>query len=261
MRDMEGLRSRITGDIGKNIVLLEKVDSTNTFALNLPDAAHGTAVVAEEQTVGRGRQGRRWVSPPGRNICLSVILRPQLRPEEATLLTLLAGVACCEAVRGVTGLPVGIKWPNDLMLRGRKMGGILTELKTGSGSIQVAVIGIGINVNAREKDFPPELCDIATSVLIETGMEHDLERLAAEILNRIDAWYSTLLLDGRQPLINAWRGLSVTLGQRVRVVTGNESLVGTAEEIDELGRLILRLESGGTRAVHAGDLALLRPGL
>ncbi len=258
---MERLRSLISGEIGRHLILLGSVDSTNTYALSLSEAMHGTVVAAGEQTGGRGRQGRAWVSPAGRNIYLSVILRPPLRPEEATLLTLLAGVACCEAVRLITGLPVGIKWPNDLMLRGRKIGGILTELKTGNGVIQVAVIGIGINVNAGTEDFPPELCDIATSVRIETGKEHDRDRLIASILNAIDAWYGILLREGRQPVLDIWRNLSVTLGQMVRVMTDNETLLGTAEDIDDMGRLALRLGSGRMRTVHAGDLTILRPGL
>lgn len=159
------------GVIVSEIVFLEGIDSTNIFAMGLAEkgSPQGTVVIADSQTKGKGRLGRTWISPPEGNIYMSIILRPDLKPKDATLLTIMAGIACAIAIRNITGLHVKIKWPNDLMVSNRKLGGILTEMKSEPNSIIFAVIGIGINVNMKLKDFPPDVRAIATSIREELG--------------------------------------------------------------------------------------------
>lgn len=257
---MEKLRSLIKGEIGRDVISLETVDSTNAFAVRLggKGAAHGTTVIAERQTKGRGRLGRRWESPAGGNIYMSVILRPLMDMRDVTLLTIMAGVACCGALRNSTGLAVEIKWPNDLMVSGRKLGGILTEIRSSAGRVIFAVLGMGINVNTCLEDYPPEVRAIATSVMNETSKEQSVTLLATGILNELDRWYGILMREGRGPVLNEWRRFSSMLGGVVEVIVGEEAFRGVAEDIDDEGRLLLRLSSGELKNISAGDLKILR---
>ncbi|MBI4690234.1 MAG: biotin--[acetyl-CoA-carboxylase] ligase [Nitrospirae bacterium] len=159
------------GFIGTEIVFLESIDSTNTFAMGLAGkgSPHGTVVIADTQTKGKGRSGRTWVSPPKGNLYMSIILRPEIEPKDATLLVIMAAVACAIAIKKTSGLRVKIKWPNDLMVSDKKLGGILTEMKSDFDRITFAVIGIGINVNMEIKDFPQDIRNIATSIREELG--------------------------------------------------------------------------------------------
>ena len=247
--------------IGSNVISLETVDSTNAFAVELGErqAAHGTVVVAEKQTKGRGRLGRTWASPSGGNIYMSVLLRPSVRLEDVTILTVMAGVACVRALRDATGVPVAIKWPNDLMVDGKKLGGILTEIKSASGRVSFAAVGIGINVNADFGNFPPDIRDLATSLKIETGVRYPKNSLITGILKEMGHWYDILLKTGKRPLIEAWRSFSPMLGRQVRVVMINsETLTGIAQDITDEGMLLVRLPSGAVKTISAGDLTVLR---
>lgn len=257
---MGQLRALIKGEIGREVISLGEVNSTNTFAMEIGDkgAAHGTVVIADSQTKGRGRMGRTWVSPPGRNIYMSVILRPSMQVRDATLLTIIAGVACCRALRYITHLPVDIKWPNDLMVSRRKLGGILTETKSGAGRIISAVIGIGINLNAKLEDFPSDVKAIATSVRNETGKGQSRTVLIGGILNELDYWYRIFVEKERNPILNEWRKLTSMLGKPVQVIWGGEGLNGIADDIDDEGMLILRLPSGILKKISAGDLTILQ---
>lgn len=267
---MEKLKALIKGEIGRNIILMQSVDSTNRVAMELGDkgAPHGTTVIAETQTKGRGRLGRTWISPPGDNIYMSAILRPALKPEDATLLTILAAVACVKAIRDATGIEVKIKWPNDLMVSDRKLGGILAEIKSCSENIAYAVIGIGINISTELKDFPPDVRAIATSIYEETArrvaceaaLEPSLLRplLISGILNEIDSWYGILAATGREPLMDEWRRFTSTLKRPVMVKTGEETFTGVAEDIDECGLLIIRLPSGSLKKINAGDVTIIK---
>ncbi|MFA4828689.1 MAG: biotin--[acetyl-CoA-carboxylase] ligase, partial [Thermodesulfovibrionales bacterium] len=164
---LEELEMLVQGDIGREIIFFESIGSTNTAALELAEkgAPHGTVVIADRQTKGKGRLGRTWVSPPKKNIYMSVILRPEIEPKDATLLTIMTAVSCAKGVMKSTGLKAEIKWPNDLMISSKKLGGILTEMKSDPDGIVFAVIGIGINVNSKTKnDFPPDIRGIATSI-------------------------------------------------------------------------------------------------
>ena len=253
----EGIR----GGIWEKLFFYESVDSTNERGLalaasELPD--QGAVLISESQTSGRGRRGRSWISPARRNIYLSAIFAPAVRPGDAAFLTLLAAVSGAAALRRTTGLEVTIKWPNDLMVKGRKIGGILSELRSGAGGTGRPVIGIGINVNSVIGDFPDGLRDVATSVRMETGDMASRDAIIIEVLRQMEAWHGRLKEEGRSAVLTEWKRLSSTLGKQIRVNLGNEVISGIAEAIDAEGRLIVRPESGGQRRISAGDVTELR---
>lgn len=258
---VEELRTLIRGEIGREIIFFESIGSTNTAALELAEkgAPHGTVVIADRQTKGKGRLGRTWVSPPKKNIYMSVILRPEIEPKDATLLTIMTAVSCAKGVMKSTGLKAEIKWPNDLMISNKKLGGILTEMKSDPDGIVFAVIGIGINVNSKtKKDFPPDIRGIATSIKEELGKIQSRTFIIAEILKELEHWYNVLLNEGRKPLFDEWKRLSATLGRKVRVTAGDNVFTGVAEDIDKGGMLILRLPSGMLKKISSGDLTMMR---
>ncbi len=255
----DDIKSKIKGSIGREIFFYEKVGSTNTVASNLAEeVAEGTVIIADTQEKGRGRLGRVWVSPPGENIYMSIILQPQIETKDATLITIMAAVASANALRKITGLNISIKWPNDLMCHERKIGGILTELKTDQKGILFSVIGIGINVNTDIDAFPEDVREIATSVKNETGKLFLREEIVAEILNEIHNWYMILKAMKREVLLAEWQRLTSTLGKEVIVVIGQETYKGFAEAIDDEGMLILRLPSEEMKRIHSGDVTVLR---
>jgi len=255
----DDIKSKIKGSIGREIFFYEKVGSTNTVASNLAEeVAEGTVIIADTQEKGRGRLGRVWVSPPGENIYMSIILQPQIETKDATLITIMAAVASANALRKTTGLNISIKWPNDLICYERKIGGILTELKTDQKGILFSVIGIGINVNTDIDAFPEDVREIATSVKNETGKLFLREEIVAEILNEIHNWYMILKAMKREVLLAEWQRLTSTLGKEVIVVIGQETYKGFAEAIDDEGMLILRLPSEEMKRIHSGDVTVLR---
>ena len=246
-------------NIGREVVRLGEVDSTNIYAERLAEneAPHGTVVIADSQTRGKGRLGRLWISPPG-GIYMSIILRPRMELKDSTLLTIMAGVACCRALRDVTGLDLEIKWPNDLIVSGRKLGGILTEVKSRAHRIEFVIIGIGINVNVLSDGFPSEVREIATSIRNEMLREQPKDALILALLNEVDRWYDILMEKGGRPVLEEWRKFAAMLGKTVKVTVGKDELVGVAEDIDGQGLLIMRLPSGAVRKISAGDLTILR---
>lgn len=256
---IEDIKAKITGDIGQEIFFYEKVGSTNTIAFDLAEKAkEGAVVIADSQEKGRGRLGRTWISPPGVNIYMSIILRPEIEPKDMTLITIMASVACATALRRATGLDISIKWPNDLMASDKKLGGILTELKTDQRRILFTIIGIGINVNIEVTEFPEDVREIATSVKNETGKPYARENIIAEILNEMNKWYMILNTMEKETLLSEWQRLTSTLGRDVMVIVGQETYTGLAEAIDDEGMLILRLPSGELKRVSSGDLTVLK---
>ncbi len=248
-----------THDIGQVLHWFEEVGSTNDVAKRLADegATHGEVVVAEAQTAGRGRRGRVWASPAGRNLTLSVVLRPDLPPSRAAELTLVASVALCQAVQQA-GVQAGIKWPNDLLARGKKLAGILTELAADPDRVQWVVLGIGVNVNVRAEELPPELRGTATSLAMERGEPVPRALFAAAVLGALEEWLDRHAEEGFSPVREAWRAMSDTLGREVRVRAGDRDLEGVAEDVDEAGALLVRTRAGLER-ILAGDVELLRP--
>jgi BirA family biotin operon repressor/biotin-[acetyl-CoA-carboxylase] ligase len=249
-----------THDLGQVVHWFAEVPSTSDVAKALAEegAAHGDVVVAECQTAGRGRRGRTWSSPPGRNLYFSVVLRPELPPSRAPELTLLASVALCQAIRD-GGVDAAIKWPNDVLVGGRKVAGILLEMAAETDQLQWVVIGVGVNVNARDEDFPPELREVATSMAIERGEPVPRALFAAAVLGALEAWLDRHAAEGFGPVRETWRSLCDTLGREVRVkLAGEGDLVGVAEDVDGTGALLVRA-GGELHRVLAGDVELLRP--
>jgi len=253
------IKTRLRGDIGREIFFHETIGSTNTVASEIAaKTVEGAVVLADTQSKGKGRLGRVWVSPPGVNIYMSIILKPDIRPMDATLITIMSSVACATALRKVTGLNVTIKWPNDLIIQKEKLCGILTELKTERNKIIFAVAGIGINVNADINEFPEDVKYIATSLKNETGIVYSRTEIAAETLNEIDRWYKTLKVMDRDALLSEWKRLSSTLGREVMVVTGQGTLTGFALDLDSEGMLMIKLTSGEVKRISSGDVTIVR---
>lgn len=245
--------------VGREVYHLASVGSTMDVARELAAAGRdeGLVVQAEEQTAGRGRQGRRWVAPPGTSLLFTVVLRPPLPALEA--LPMAAAVAVVRAVERVTGLKPAIKWPNDLVVGGRKFGGILVETEFFGSELAWALLGIGINVNWDPGAELPELAGQATGLARELGRPVDREVLFREVLLELDRTYIRLL-GGWSPFW-AWRRRLITVGHQVEVVAGDEKLRGLAAGVDRAGRLRLRTESGQTRVISFGDVFnLARPG-
>lgn len=239
---------------------MDSVESTNLEALKLAAAGapEGTAVIAEEQTAGRGRLNRTWQSPPGCNLYLSLVLKPDVEPADAPQITLLAGAAVAKALSRWCPGSVGVKWPNDVMIRDRKVCGILTELRLSGGGISSVIVGIGINVNIRREELDPAFRDAATSLLEETGAETDRTVLAADLLEELEILYDLWIRDGFDAVRPHWLPYSVLTGKRVRVAFQDEVEEGTAVGLDADGALILE-ESGGIRKrVLAGDATILK---
>ena len=233
---------------------LQEVDSTNLRLkqLAVQGAPHGTVCLAECQTAGRGRLGRGWESPAGKGLYLSVLLRPQLPPDKAPFLTLCTAMAMNHAVRQCTGLDSAIKWPNDLVCRGKKLCGILLEISADPDQIEYVVIGTGLNV--RPGCYPPELADRAAS-LEELGSNVLRRDLLVVYLQELTRLAGVLEEQGFAGLREQYRRESCTIGSRVRVI-GSQSFIGTAEDIDETGALLVRDEEGTLRRVLSGDVSV-----
>lgn len=248
------------GDLWKDIIVYDSIESTNDLAMSLAskgDIPPGTVLIADHQTKGKGRLGRTWESPEGSNIYMSLIIRPDLEPKDTTMLTVLSAVAGAAAIERSCSVPVSIKWPNDLVVADKKLAGILTEVRADPDRVAVAVIGIGINVNISRGDFPESIRDIATSVSMVTGKNHSRNRIIIELLREFEQWYNVLKREGKQPLLDAWRNNSSTLGRKVSIAMRDISWTGIAEDIDDNGMLILKLRSGQKKTVSSGDISFL----
>lgn len=242
--------------IGKRVYYFDTLSSTMDIAMKLgmEGAQEGTVVVAEAQTKGKGRLGRSWLSPKYKGIYFSLILRPHVLPQECPLLTLLAAVSVVEGVRRKTAIDLQIKWPNDLLIHGKKAAGILTELKAETDGISFIVIGVGINVNNDAKSLMPS----ASSLKEYRKEEVSRVELLQEILRAIEENYALFKEQGNAAIIEKWRSDNVTLGKRVKVVGREELLEGDAVDIDADGGLLIRNDSGMIVKVMAGDIVHCR---
>lgn len=257
----EHILSQIREGFWKDVLFYDSLGSTNDTAMDLAvkgEIQPASVIIADTQHKGKGRLGRAWVSPPGLNIAMSLVVRPAIPPMEAGLLTILAAVSCASALRRVTGLPVAIKWPNDLLLSERKVGGILTETRSSPDSIDLAVIGIGINVNSERLDFPEEFREMVTSLREEAGKRLRRSDIVVSVLSEFAHFCGMLGESGRASLLEEWRRMSSTIGRRVMVVAAKETFTGLAEGIDEDGVLMVRLPGGVVRRVSAGDVIHVR---
>jgi BirA family biotin operon repressor/biotin-[acetyl-CoA-carboxylase] ligase len=243
------------GQIGQQIVHYFSVGSTNTAALTLAQrgARHGTVVVAEEQTAGRGRLGRNWYSEKSNGIYVSVILRPPFSPMAAPILTLMAGVATQHALRAATGLDPDIRWPNDLLVNGKKVGGILTEMNAELGRLHAVVLGIGINVNHGE--MPAELKPLATSLRLESGRTWSRVQVLSSLLRELENHYLLLLKEGNPAIAERWAAASsFACGKRLRVVTREGEALATTTGLDPTGALRVRYDDGREESLVAGEV-------
>lgn len=254
---LSGLRTR---RFAREIAYRESVGSTNEWAKELAreGAAEGLLVIADEQTTGKGRLGRSWATPRGAALAMSLVLRPELPPHEAPRITLASAVAVAEGVRESTGLAAGIKWPNDVLLHGKKFCGILTEMEAEMERTRFVVCGIGINVNLTPSEIPSEVREKATSLQIEAGCRVLRAPLAAAVMSKFESAYDDLVGGRFEEVLARWRALSVTLGRPVRVTSmvGGEVVTGVAEDLDETGALLVRDESGQLHRVVAGEVTL-----
>lgn len=245
-----------TAKYGRNITYLERCASTQIIAHEAAqeDVEDGTVILSEEQTAGKGRMARPWDSKAGKGIWMSVIARPRLAPQQAPQMTLVAAVAVTRAIEEVTGLMPQIKWPNDLLLNGKKITGILTELQTEPDMIKAIILGIGINVNQNQADFPLELEEIASSLKIEKGEAIDRTYLIAKILGYLEEYTKLYETHGFSPIKLLWESYSNTAGKRIRAVMLNETIEGIARGISEDGMLELQLADGTIRGIYSADI-------
>lgn len=247
----EGLSTKV---VGRHIVYRERVDSTNNVAKKLADesAPEGTIVVAEEQTGGRGRINRLFLSPFAKGVWFSLILRPNIPPMEVSKMTLLAAVAVARAIRHHGLTDCGIKWPNDILVKGRKMVGILTELNGSAEKVNYIIMGIGVNTGITAEDLSKDLQPIVTSFARE-GVRVSRLALLETLLKEIEGLYQTVCRDGFAPVLAEWRALSCMLGQDVTVTSIDKTFSGKAVDIDENGNLLVATPEG-VEVVMAGDI-------
>jgi len=252
-------RRLVTRLLGRKILCFKEVESTNITSKKLAkrDVPEGTVVVAESQLLGRGRRGRKWFSPRG-GIWFSVLLRPELKPSEVTLLTLMAGVAVAKAVTRHTGIETRLKWPNDVTVKGKKVCGVLAEL-FGTPMKYSVLVGVGVNANVKLEYFPPELQPKATSLREELNRDVDRSELIAFILEEMERLYIPLMKgeENQSLIISEWKKLTDTLNAKVRVTDEGQTIEGLAFDIDDKGALILKLEDGSTKKLYSGDISTI----
>jgi BirA family transcriptional regulator, biotin operon repressor / biotin---[acetyl-CoA-carboxylase] ligase len=253
----ELLSHRLSGTpFARRIYHFFKIDSTNTVAMQLGEQGepHGAVVLAEEQTAGRGRAGRKWLSEKSVGIHCTVLLRPAIPPAYAPLLTLVAGLAARDACAEELDAAPDIRWPNDLLVRGRKFSGILTEMHAEPDRVHYAVIGIGINVN--QTKMPAELADIATSLRIESGKFHSRLELLIRLLRHLDRYYNQFLTEGAGPILRRFAEVSTYFkGKHVKISTSKETFTGITAGIEPSGVLRVTRDDGrGVESILSGDV-------
>jgi BirA family biotin operon repressor/biotin-[acetyl-CoA-carboxylase] ligase len=247
-----------TKSFGHTVHYEETVTSTQEIAHQLAakGADEGTLVVADEQTGGRGRLGRPWHSPKGTGISASLILRPNIPPQAAPQLTLLTAVGVVKGIQEACGLDCEIKWPNDILVGGRKLVGILTELVADPDRIHSVIVGMGMNVNTKRTDFPAELREKATSICVETGKEIDRAELLQRILEQTEILYQDYLQEGFRFVKLLWESRAASLGNVIRARTLQGTLVGRAMGLSDDGFLILEDASGKRHEISSADIEL-----
>jgi len=254
----EGLSTRLIGQ--GPIFHFQETDNTNNQAKALVygGAPEGTLVIAEGQSQGRGRRGRTWFSPSGQGIYATVILRPPIPLSDAPKLTLLTAVAAADALKSRTGLPIRIKWPNDILVNGRKLAGILTEIGTEMDALDFAIIGLGLNVNIPQAAFPPDLQPLATSLFIEKGRPFPRISILQAFLEALEETYALFLQGNFNVILSRWKILTDIVGSRIAVDLPGRRHTGEVQEVDENGVLILKEPDGTLQRIFSGDITLLK---
>ncbi|MDI9569268.1 MAG: biotin--[acetyl-CoA-carboxylase] ligase [Pseudomonadota bacterium] len=246
--------------LGFPVRYFPEIDSTNLLAWRLAGegAPEGAAVVADAQLQGRGRLNRSWISPPGANVYVSLVLRPLIAPAAAPQLTLVAGVAVAELLSGWIPAGVRIKWPNDILIAGKKACGILTEMKSAAAAVDFIILGIGINVNMNREDFEPSLQETATSLKIAAGRPFDRLEVISALFSHLETWYRVFLSRGFPGVRETWLRHADILGRPIRATFKEEARTGVVTGIDADGTLIMKDTAGIIRRVLAGDIQLAK---
>lgn len=241
--------------LGNKIYYYESIGSTNEKAkiLAINGEPHGTLILSEKQTMGKGRMGRKWESPKNEGIWLSIILRPNLSPEEAPKITLVAAVACARAIRKL-GINCAIKWPNDILYEEKKLAGILTEISAEIDRINHVIVGVGINVNT--KKFTGELESIATSLYLIKEEPVDRKKILIDFLKEFEYFYSKLEKGNFQDVLKEWKALNCTIGRNVKIIGKTKEIEGIAFDIDGFGALLIRKNDGSVERILSGDVSL-----
>ncbi len=252
-----GLATRIFGKTGFHF--FDEIGSTNDQAALLAEGGspEGTVVIADRQSRGRGQKERKWFSPPGAGIYLSLILRPTVPPGETPKITLLTAVAVAEALISLAGLDIRIKWPNDLNVNGRKIAGILAETDQEAGVVHHVVVGVGINVNFRPGILPDELKETATSVLIESGKEMSRSVIVRGFLEAFESHYEAFLRGGFDAILDRWKKHARVIGVRVSAEGAGGRLNGIVIDVDRNGSLVITDEAGRTHTIASGEVQFL----
>ncbi len=248
-------RYRNTGRIGAKIIHRETLDSTNIFAFKqaLAGEAEGTCVVSESQEKGKGRLGRKWSSPAGKNIYLSVILRPSIHPSMVYPATFLSSLAVSDTIEQLTDLKATLKWPNDVLVQGRKISGTLIELSTEADMVRFVVVGIGFNVNMESDDMDEDIKARATSLLMETKKTYERPRVCGILLSNLERYYDLFKIDGARAICDIWEERAQIRGKHLEINQMGKVFIGTAKGIDRDGAILLDIE-GTTKKILAGDV-------
>lgn len=251
-----GLRTK---KIGSDIICFRDTDSTNAIAFRLAEdgAPEGTVVLADSQTKGKGRLGRLWASPPKVNLYCSIILRPPILPMKASQLTFLSSVAVARSVLKTSPLKPQIKWPNDILINGMKVAGLLNEMSAETEKVNFVILGVGVNINMRREQFPADLRHPASSLFLESGVEVNRNAFIRAFLEELDALYEAYLLEGYPAIRREWLALCNIIGKRVRVSFQESETTGIVTGIDDYGALLLELGDGSVERVLAGDVTLI----
>ncbi|MBJ6727553.1 biotin--[acetyl-CoA-carboxylase] ligase [Geomesophilobacter sediminis] len=253
---MAGLPAR---RIGGSVICLKETESTNAVAFKLAEegGVEGTVVIADAQSAGKGRLGRVWLSPPGVNLYCSVILRPPISPVAACQLTFLSVVAVARAVEACTTVTPQIKWPNDILVSGKKVAGLLNEMNAETEKVNFVVLGIGVNLNMRADQFGTTLRHPATSLFEAGGVEVNRVQFARTLLAELDRLYEVFLKEGEAPIRSEWLERSRICGRGVKVSCGEREFSGVVEGLDAFGALLVRLSDGKLETVLSGDVSLI----
>ena len=256
----DDLMSRLgkTKVVGRDIRVFNETASTNDVVEKIArdGAKEGVVVFAESQSRGRGRLGRKWASPTRKGLWFSVLLRPEFAPGDATRLTIAGATAVARAIRKETGVLPQIKWPNDILIRGRKVAGILTEMSAELDRVKHIILGVGVDVNLTASDFPADLRRVATSLKMESGEPVDRPALAAALLTELDCDYARACGRGFAALADEWEAQCVTLGSNVTIHLGDRTIRGRAEALDDDGTLLVRTQHGQLERIIGGDVVL-----
>jgi BirA family biotin operon repressor/biotin-[acetyl-CoA-carboxylase] ligase len=257
----ESIRKLLTTKtLGKITYFFEEIGSTNEVAFELArnGATEGTVIVADSQTKGKGRLQRKWISPPGVNLYMSVVVRPPIAAQDAPFLTLIASVALAKTIKD-TGIDTLVKWPNDVLINGKKVAGTLTVMQPRGGEVDFVIVGIGANLNMTREMMDKEMgevAEMATSLREALGREIERAKFAADLINQLEIWYQKFLKDGKAPIIKEWIKRWGWINRRVRVKFNEVVVEGIASGIDENGYLLVKKNDGTTERIISGDVIL-----